>query len=874
MEPDRSWGETLEKAQAHGKFVRSGQRKLSLRGVTYGTFRPSADGCQYPAPSTVATDFAAMRAHGINTVRTYSVPPRWLLDLAEEAGLFVLVGVAWEQHVTFLSERGRTRSIADRVRKGVRECAGHPAVLAYAIGNEIPASIVRWHGRRRIEQFLEELYRVATEEDPDTLVTYVNYPSTEYLQLPFLDLVCFNVFLEAEEEFGAYLARLQTLAGNRPLVITELGLDGLRNGDEAQADSLAWQLSTAFAAGCAGAFVFAWTDEWNRGGADIDDWRFGLTRADRSPKPALAAVEEAFATAPLRHELDWPRISVVVCTYNGAATIAECLEGCTALDYPNFEVLVIDDGSTDRTAELAVDFDVRVISTENRGLAAARNVGLRHARGEIVAYLDDDASPDPDWLRYLAAGFMTTPHAAIGGPNVPPANGFLADCIAKAPGGPIHVLVSDREAEHIPGCNMAFRREVLDELGGFDARFRIAGDDVDICWRLQNAGWTIGFAPAAMVWHRRRESIRGYARQQREYGKAEALLERKWPERYNRSGHVRWSGNVYRGQAQRTLGGRRWRIYYGTWGSGLFQSIYERAPGTLASLPLMPEWHLLIAVLAAMTVYGFVAQPLLFAVPALGVPFSLVLFAFAVLALAWRATWAARAALPASRRPRAERMKATLVITYLHLIQPPVRLYGRLRHGLTPWRTRGARMLALPVPRNFEVWSESWESPAERLVRLAAELRLRQASVLSGGSFDSWDFEVRGGVLGAARMRMAVEEHGLGRQLLRFRIWPRVPVGAIGLVVLAALFAALAASRGSLGGASIFGALTIALAVRILRECAAAVALLLRAPAEQEQAEYTLPTVLAERARHAGLSEREIFLERGRAANLRGGGKG
>jgi hypothetical protein len=109
------------------------------------------------------------------------------------------------------------RSIADRVRSGVRECAGHPAVLAYAIGNEISASIVCWHGRRRVEKFLEELFRVAIEEDPDTLVTYVNYPSTEYLQLPFLDLVCFNVFLEAEEEFEAYLARLQTLAGNRPL---------------------------------------------------------------------------------------------------------------------------------------------------------------------------------------------------------------------------------------------------------------------------------------------------------------------------------------------------------------------------------------------------------------------------------------------------------------------------------------------------------------------------------------------------------------------------------------------------------------------------------------------------------------------------------
>jgi hypothetical protein len=377
-----------------------------------------------------------------------------------------------------------------------------------------------------------------------------------------------------------------------------------------------------------------------------------------------------------------------------------------------------------------------------------------------------------------------------------------------------------------------------------------------------------------MVWHRRRRSIRAYARQQREYGKAEALLERKWPERYNRGGHVRWSGNVYRGQVQRALGRRRWRIYYGTWGSGLFQSVYERAPSTLASLPLMPEWHLLIAALAAMTLYGFAAQPLLFAVPALGVPFSFVLLAVAVLALAWRATWAARAALPASRRPRAERMKATLVITYLHLLQPPIRLYGRLRHGLTPWRTRGARMLALPVPRNLEVWSENWASPTERLVRLEGELRLRQASILSGGSFDSWDLEVRGGVLGAARMRMAVEEHGRGRQLLRFRVWPRLPAGAIAVVVLAALFAALAASRGSLAGVAIFGALAIVFLVRLLRECAAAVALLLRAAPEQADVPYPLPAVLAERARHAGLSESERLVELGRAAYVREDGKG
>jgi len=91
-------------------------------------------------------------------VRVYTVPPRWLLDVAQRHGLLVIVGHPWEQHVTFLAERSRRASIEKRLRAGVRACAGHPAVLCHTIGNEIPASIVRWHGRRRVERFLERLY--------------------------------------------------------------------------------------------------------------------------------------------------------------------------------------------------------------------------------------------------------------------------------------------------------------------------------------------------------------------------------------------------------------------------------------------------------------------------------------------------------------------------------------------------------------------------------------------------------------------------------------------------------------------------------------------------------------------------------------------
>src|SRR6185295_127827 len=116
--------------------------------------------------------------------------------------------------------------------------------------------IVRWYGNRRVEQYLERLYRAAKDEDPQLLVTYVNYPTTEYLELPFLDLVCYNVYLEHEADLKSYLGRLHNLAGHRPLLLTEIGLDSRRNGEQQQAQSLARQVRVAFAEGCAGAFVF------------------------------------------------------------------------------------------------------------------------------------------------------------------------------------------------------------------------------------------------------------------------------------------------------------------------------------------------------------------------------------------------------------------------------------------------------------------------------------------------------------------------------------------------------------------------------------------------------------------------------------------
>ena len=781
---DRSVPQVQHRLQVRGKFLFEGAEKVWVKGVTYGTFRPGAGDAQFPSASVVARDFAAMASCGLNALRVYTAPPRWLLDLAALHGLRVMVGLPWEQHITFLDDRVGATGIVGRVREAVRSCAGHPAVLCYAVGNEIPASVVRWYGQRRVESFLRELTRAVREEDPDALVTYVNFPTTEYLHLPFIDIVAFNVYLESEEKLAKYCGRLQNIAGERPLLMTEIGLDSRRNGELVQAQSLAWQIRTSFQGGCVGAFVFAWTDEWYRGGHEIEDWDFGLTTRDRRPKRALEAVSNAFASAPFCRENQWPRISVIVCSYNGSATIAETLNALETLDYPSYEVIVVDDGSTDGVSEIARQHSVRLIRQENRGLSAARNTGLHAATGEIVAYIDDDAYPDPHWLRYLAASFERSDHAGIGGPNLPPSGDCeIADCIANAPGGPIHVLLTDEIAEHIPGCNMAFRRDRLLAIGGFDERFWVAGDDVDVCWRLQERGWTLGFSPAAVVWHHRRKSIKRYLKQQQGYAKAEAILAEKWPAKYNNLGHLTWHGRLYgRGNVETLL--RPPRIYHGTWGSALFQSVYEPAPGLLSSLPLMPEWYFLLLILGTLSALSIAWPPLLALVPVFG--------AAMVLTILQACRGAARANIQTLPNAKLRRIKHRGIVASLYFLQPAARLIGRMQHGLGPWRRRGF-IRSVPVPNFRAIWCERWQATETRLAELERTLNQAGAVVVRGGDFDRWDLAVRGGLFGCVRTLAMVEEHGSGKQFFRLRAWPKVSVPALWLVAFLLAGAVLAA---------------------------------------------------------------------------------
>jgi len=787
----------------NGKFLFVGEEKFYIRGTTYGPFRPDEDGCEYHYPELVERDFAQMASIGVNTVRTYTVPPIWLLDIAWQHELRVMIGLPWEQHITFLDDKVRVRAIEERIREGVQACAGHPAVLCYAIGNEIPSPIVRWHGRHAIERFLKRLYKAAKNEDPDGLVTYVNYPTTEYLQLPFLDFACFNVYLEQQDRLEAYIARLHNVAEDKPLILAEIGLDSLRNGEETQAETLDWQVRTTFAQGCAGAFIFAWTDEWHRGGEDILDWNFGLTGRDRQAKPALTAVSNVFAEIPFPDCNERPRISVVVCSYNGARTIKACCDGLALLNYPNFEVIIVDDGSNDGTGNIAVEAGFRVIRIDNQGLSAARNVGIEAATGEIIAFIDDDAFPDPHWLTYLAATFKSTSFVGVGGPNLTPDDdSLLSKCVGAGPGGPVHVLLTDSLAEHIPGVNMAFRKTCLQEIGGFDPQFRTAGDDVDVCWRLQEREWELGFNPAAVVWHHRRDSIRNYWKQQAGYGKAEALLEQKWPEKYNAAGHITWNGRVYGNGVKEWLPWRRRRVYQGTWGTAPFQSIYQPAHTGLLAIVLMPEWYLIVTVLGLLSILGLFWRPLLIAAPLFLLAAALVLIQAVVNS--------AKSKYVAEGATRGEKIQRGLLLTPLFLLQPIARQAGRLPAGLTlfrrrdcEWKHRAMMPYLVPKSRTTTIWSELWRSNIDWLHMIESRLREQHAVVKRNSYYDRWDLEVHTGQLSYIRLLTTIEEHGGGHQLIRCRIWPTIPK-TMGILLLSLILLAVGVGLGSLWWVTVF----------------------------------------------------------------------
>jgi glycosyltransferase involved in cell wall biosynthesis len=751
------------RVRVDGKFFRLGEAKFHVKGAAYGPFAPDANGEQFGAPAQASRDFGLMRELGANVARVYFVPPRWFLDLAAEFGLKLLIDIPWPKDHCFLDSRRTQAQAREAVRAAVRAGAGHPAVFAYSVVNEIPPDIVRWSGPAAVEEFIEQLIDAARETDPECLCTFANYPPTEFLRPRNVDFLCFNVYLHQRRPFENYLARLQMQADTKPLLLGEFGVDSHREGEAAKCDMLSWQIESAFRGGLAGVVLFNFTDDWFVRGQQVEDWFFGLTTRDRTLKDSYHAVQKAFAAAPHFALAVAPKVSVVVACYNGARTLKPCLDSLARLNYPDYEVILVDDGSTDATGQITSLYPgVRYLRQANHGLSVARNTGIQAATGEIIAFTDADCRADEDWLYYLVGDLVTSRFVGIGGHNfLPPEDSPVAAAVLVSPGGPAHVMLNDRVAEHVPGCNMAFYRWALEEIEGFDPIFTKAGDDVDVCWRLQQRGHRIGFNPAGFVWHYRRSTVRAYLKQQRGYGEAEALLVRKHPEYFNSFGGSMWRGRIYAPARFGLVLGRS-VIYHGVFATGFFQTLYAGEPASMLMLCTSIEFHVLVTLPLCVLSAPF---PFLWPLAA----------ASLLLSLAVCVATATQADLPRDKR----RFWSRPLVALLFFLQPIARgwarYHGRLEIEPTPvaalQRLEALKLRDRGVPNeHLFYWGEAGIDRVNFVNGIVQRLDEQGWPIKVDAGWSEHDIEIHGSRWSRLQLTTASEGFAGGRTLFRCRL--------------------------------------------------------------------------------------------------------
>jgi glycosyltransferase involved in cell wall biosynthesis len=771
---------TFPALAAHGKFLRRGDDKFFFKGVRLSDIGEQLD---FSRKLALRDRFDKLKNGHTTALIVPAEAADAVLGLAAQAGLYALaeftVGPA------DLMSRANFRLALDRVAHVAAGLRGHRALAGFLIDCPIAADELRNYGVNRVRRRMRELMRAARQYHPDKLAAIKHRPDTCALSLLEEDMLYAVLDTLAPDELREFIVRLHNLAESRPTIIE------FADGQPNQDDLIAY----AFGLGAAGVVASPLAPPGST----------GIRMLAAGEIPPFVNLNGSCPPAS-SHE---PQVSVVVCAYNAERTLRPCLESLRKLEYPNYEVIVVDDGSRDRTAEIAAEFpEFRLIRQPNRGLSTARNVGLHAARGALVAYTDSDCVADPHWLTLMVHTIAERRLDGCGGPNYAPhEDGWVAACVAASPGAPCHVLTGTDHAEHLAGCNMVFTRAALMAIGGFDAQFTAAGDDVDICWRLLDNGYRLGFCPSAFVWHFRRNTVRAYFGQQRGYGRAEAMLYVKYPERFNALGQIRWRG-VIPGFARTMPGGSRTRISW-TRAPG-FQTVYERPLSILKVLPLSLEWNLFSGlVLISMLLDGCWIAALI----ALG---ALSLGPLWALYYGWRA--------PLERCHRG--FLARLFVAALAYTGPLIRTLARYRHSAamakrpfgeapprqrprTNWRERALRLA---------YWNERYTTRDMLLQRLAAAFAKRGLPAVADNGWNDFDLAVRPSPLILLQLKTADEEHEGTR--LKNHVAVRLRLSRLGRIALtiAAICALGTAAAGISSAALAIGAIASVLSVLALSE--------------------------------------------------------
>jgi glycosyltransferase involved in cell wall biosynthesis len=764
----------------HGKFLSRAGQKFFFKAMRLADVSATLDFAHKLKLRKRLDDLKAAHTTGVVLTQAQSQP---CLDIAAQSGLVAMV----ELTITTdeITRRRGWKSVVSRVAHTANIYAGHPALAGYILDCEIGQDALRAGGLENARRRLRALVSAIKEFAPDALVAIKVRPETRALSILEQDFLYAEIPALEPVEIRDFVVALHNLAEARPVIIE------FNHASPGQDEAVA----VAFGTGAAGVVAPPVPAPVSH------DW-LGVRMMRASDVMPFVTLNGTCPPRPPK----MPMVSVVICAYDAERTMRDCLDSLRRLDYPNFEVIIVDDGSRDRTALISMDFpEFRLIRQPNKGLAVARNVGMAAARGEIIAYTDSDCVVDPHWLTLMVRSMVENNFDGCGGPNYAPhENGWIEASCAASPGAPCHVLVAEDRAEHLAGCNMLFAKSALAKIGGFDPQFTSAGDDVDICWRMLAAGFKLGFSPAAFVWHFRRNTVKAYYGQQRGYGRAEAMLYPKYPERFNLMGQIAWRG-VIPGLARTIPGGSRKRVMWKNATVGA-QTLFDPALTLARVLPQTLEWTMASAVaIAASMLLGVSIIP-----------------AAAMLALGpiWALYYAWHAPLEKSH----DTFTARLLIAYLAYTGPMVRTMMR-------YKTRAKALTGLAgddgvrqrptinwLRRTLRL--DYWNNESitrDRLIDRMLKLFARSGfcAVVDPG-WNDYDLELRPNPWTRIELKTADEEHEAGkvtnRVLVRIKStrMTRMALAAGAASVAVAVIAGLPELALGLGALTIAGAVCIA----------------------------------------------------------------
>ena len=715
--------DSIQNVIAHGKFLSRAGHKFFFKAMRLPDVSATLDFGQKLKVRKRLDDLKAAHTTGLVLSEAQAQP---LLDLAAQSGLVAMLELSITPE-ELLSRRG-WKAVVSRIAHTSHVFSKHPALIGYILDCPVSQDQLRAGGLENARRRLRSIISIIKDRAPEAIATIKLRPETRALTVLEEDFLYGEIPALEPIEIRDFVVALHNLAEARPVVIEFA--DASPGQDEA--------VAVAFGTGAAGVVAPPVPAPVSK------DW-LGVKLLRASDVMPFVTLNGTCPPPPAR----MPMVSVVICAYNAERTMRPCLESLRKLDYPNYEVVIVDDGSRDRTAEISLDFpEFRLIRQSNKGLSVARNVGMQAARGELIAYTDSDCVVDPHWLTLMVRSIVENDFDGCGGPNYAPhEDGWIEACCAASPGAPCHVLVAQDRAEHLAGCNMVFSKGALLKIGGFDAQFTAAGDDVDICWRMLDADFKLGFCPAAFVWHFRRNTIKAYYGQQRGYGRAEALLYPRYPERFNVMRQIAWRGTIP-GLARTIPGGNRQRVMWNTTAGE--QSLFEPSLTLAGVLPQTFEYTVFsVIALVISIVMGWTVIP-----------------AAAMLALGpiWALYYGWHAPLEKSH----ESFRARLLIAYLAYTGPMIRTITRYKTRAKALTGLGAQETIRQRPSidwlrrsvKLAYWNEEYvtrDNLLDRVVKLFA--RTGHAAIVDPG-WNDFDLEVRPSPWTRVELKTADEEHG------------------------------------------------------------------------------------------------------------------